>query len=122
MDFCSSKSTNKKAPYLCGKVPSHIHPNDYACLEKKESNSSLSLRTAIGLSAQLSDALQASVLDFVLHILGRVEEDAATVNLLCACLLRSERCLGRNRELESTELLHVDGVTIQNHLFYLLDN
>lgn len=37
MDFCPSVTTNKKAPYLCGKMPSHIHPNDYACLEKKDS-------------------------------------------------------------------------------------
>ena len=43
MDFRPSISTNEKAPYHCGKVPSHIHPNDYACLEKKESNFSLSL-------------------------------------------------------------------------------
>ena len=37
MDFRPSISTNEKAPYHCGKVPSHIHPNDYTCLEKKES-------------------------------------------------------------------------------------
>ena len=93
MDFRPSISTNEKAPYHCGKVPSHIHPNYYTCLEKKESNFPLSLPTAVGLSAQLSDALQTSVLDFVLHFLCRVEEDAATVHLLCACFVRSERCL-----------------------------
>lgn len=87
MDFCSSISTNKKAPYLCGKMPSHIHPIYEACLEKKECNFPLSFHTAVGLSAQLSDALQASVLDFILHFLCRVEEDAATVNLLCTSLV-----------------------------------
>ena len=37
IDLCPSISKNKKAPYHCGKVPSHIHPMYYACLEKKES-------------------------------------------------------------------------------------
>ena len=52
LDFCSLISANKKAPYHCSKVPSHIHPKFYACLEKNESD--LVFRFTLPLGYQLN--------------------------------------------------------------------